>query len=260
MRAVGRVVLRLIVPIVIGVIWWFGSAGSKSPYFPPLSTILATFRRTWLFADVKTDLIPSLERMMIGYALAIIFGVGLGMLFGRIEILRRACDNLIQFGRSVPGTALVPIGIVVIGIGNTTKIIIISFVCLFPILLNTIDGVHSVERLQVDVARVYQLRRRQTLFRVILPASAPQAFVGMRIALAVAFVMMIITEMVAATNGIGYVTLSAEEQLQIPQMWAGMILLGILGYLFNLLFVGVERRIMGWHMRQSGLGREANGG
>lgn len=255
---IARVLVRLLVPVVVVLIWWFASASSRSPYFPPLRVILSTFRQMWLFADVRTDLVPSLERMLIGYGLAVVVGVALGVLFGRVELLRRAFDPLVQFGRSLPGTALVPIAVVLLGIGNLTKVVIIAFVCVFPILLNTIDGVRSVEPVQLDVARSYHLTRWQTLRRILLPATAPQIFTGMRVSLAAAFVMMVVTEMVAATNGIGYVTLAAEQELQIPQMWAGMLLLGILGFAFNLAFVAAERRLLHWHRGQKarpGIGR-----
>lgn len=257
-RAFARFAGRLLVPVVVVVVWWFASANSRSPYFPPLRVILSTFQKMWLFADVRPDLVPSLERMLIGYALAVVVGVGAGILFGRVAVLQRAFDPLVQFGRSLPGTALVPIAVVLLGIGNLTKVTIIAFVCIFPVLLNTIDGVRSVEPLQLDVARSFQLTRSQTLRRILLPSTAPQIFTGMRVSLAAAFVMMVVTEMVAATNGIGYVTLAAEETLQIPQMWAGMILLGILGYAFNLAFVAAERRLLHWHRGQKarpGLGR-----
>lgn len=249
-RALARFVLRLLVPVVVVVVWWFGSEHSRSPYFPPLRVILSTFRSMWLFADVRPDLVPSLERMFLGYAVAVVVGVAAGMLFGRVELLRRAFDPLVQFGRSLPGTALVPIAVVLLGIGNGAKVVLIAFVCVFPVLLNTIDGVRSVEPLQLDVARSFQLTRAQTLRRVLLPSTAPQIVTGMRVSLAAAFVMMVVTEMVAATNGIGYLTLAAEEQLQIPQMWAGMLLLGILGYLVNLVFVAAEHRVLRWHRGQ----------
>lgn len=257
-RGLAQLGVRLLVPVVVLVVWWLGSAHSRSPYFPPLRTILATFRQMWLFADVGPDLVPSLERMLLGYGVAVVVGVGAGVVLGRVELLRRAFDPLVQFGRSVPGTALVPIAVVVLGIGNAAKVILIAFVCVFPILLNTIDGVHAVEPIQLDVARSLQLTRAQTLHKVLLPGTAPQVVTGMRISLAAAFVMMVVTEMVAATNGIGYVTLAAEQQLQIPQMWAGMLLLGVLGFLLNLLFVAAERRLLGWHRgqrAQAGAGR-----
>ena len=244
---VGRRAHRLPGPVGVFLGWWYASAGSQNPYFPPLRDVLSTFRHTWIFADVKPDLLPSLERMFVGFALAAVVGVSTGVVLGRHTRLRQAFNPLVQFGRSIPGTALVPIGIVLLGIGNLTKIWVIGFVCLFPIILNAIDGVRSVDPLQLDMAATFGLSSRQQMQRVILPSAMPQIMVGMRISLALAFIMMVVTEMVSATNGIGYVTLTAESQYETPQMWAGMLLLGILGYAFNLLFVSAERRILRWH-------------
>ena len=123
---------------------------------------------------------------------------------------------------------------------------------MFPILLNTIDGVRSVERGLEDVARTFRLTRRQRIFQIQLPSAAPQIFAGMRISLAFAFIMMIVTEMVGATSGIGFVTLNAQQSFQVPLMWAGMLLLGILGALLNVLFLMLERRVLSWHYRSTG--------
>jgi ABC-type nitrate/sulfonate/bicarbonate transport system permease component len=115
------------------------------------------------------------------------------------------------------------------------------------VLLNTIDGVRAVDSTLEDVSRCYRLTRRQRLFSVLLPSAAPQIFAGMRVALAVAFIPMIVSEMVAATNGIGHATLSDQGRFKLSSMWAGMVLLATLGYLFNVVFVAVERKVLRWH-------------
>jgi len=158
----------------------------------------------------------------------------------------------VQFARSIPATGLVPVSITLMGIGNAPKIWLIGFVCMFPILLNTIDGVRGIERGLEDVARTFRLTRRQRIFQIQLPSAAPQIFAGMRISLAFAFIMMIVTEMVGATSGIGFVTLNAQQSFQVPLMWAGMILLGVLGAFLNILFLLVERRVLAWHYRSTG--------
>ena len=157
-----------------------------------------------------------------------------------------------QFARSIPATGLVPVSITLMGIGNAPKIWLIGFVCMFPILLNTIDGVRGIERGLEDVGRTFRLTRRQRIFQIQLPSAAPQIFAGMRISLAFAFIMMIVTEMVGATSGIGFVTLNAQQSFQVPLMWAGMILLGLLGAFLNILFLLVERRVLSWHYRSTG--------
>jgi ABC-type nitrate/sulfonate/bicarbonate transport system permease component len=122
----------------------------------------------------------------------------------------------------------------------------------FPILLNTIDGVRSVDPGLEDVGRSFRLTRRQRVLAIQLPSAAPAIFAGMRIALAVAFVLMIVSEAVGATNGIGYVTFQAESNFDTPTMWAGMLLLAFMGALFNLIFVLIEARLLRWHYRSKG--------
>jgi ABC-type nitrate/sulfonate/bicarbonate transport system permease component len=248
-RALG---VSFVVPVLILVVWWFASAGSTSPFYPPLETILDNFRDNWLFARFGTDVLPSLSRFALGYLVAVVAGIGLGVLFGRMRLLYQAFAPTVQFARSIPGTALVPVTIVLIGIGNAPKIWLIGFVCAFPIMLNTIDGVRGIERGLEDVGRTFRLTRRQRIFAIQLPSAAPQIFAGLRIALAIAFIMMVVTEMVGATNGIGFVTLSAQQSFQVPLMWSGMLLLAVLGALLNALFVLVERRVLRWHHRSTG--------
>jgi ABC-type nitrate/sulfonate/bicarbonate transport system permease component len=242
-----RVATSLIVPVGIVLVWWFASADNVSPFYPPLKSILQTFGDNWVFERVASDVLPSLERMFAGYAIAVVVGVGLGALLGRLPLVARALNPVLQFGRALPATALVPVSIVLLGIGDLPKIALIAFVSLFPVMLNTIDGVRAVDPVLEDVSGSFRLTRAQRVLHVQLPAAAPQILAGMRIALSVAFVMMVVTELVAATNGIGYVTLQAQQSFQVTLMWSGMLLLGILGVFINGVFVLVERRLLRWY-------------
>lgn len=242
-----EIAASLIVPVAIVAAWWFGSADSISPFYPPLQTILQTFNDTWVFERVVSDVVPSLRRMAAGFAIAVVVGVALGTLLGRMPLAARALNPILQFGRALPATALVPVSIVLIGVGDIPKVSLIAFVTLFPVMLNTIDGVRSVDPVLEDVCGSYRLSRVQRVLQVQLPAAAPQILSGMRIALSVAFVMMVVTELVAATNGIGYVTLQAQQSFRVPLMWSGMLLLGILGVVVNGVFILVERRMLRWY-------------
>ncbi len=244
--------VSLVVPVVVVVLWWVLSAESTSAFFPPLTTILTNFRQTWLFARFGSDIAPSLIRFILGYLLSIVVGIALGVLLGRLRLLDRAFQPAIQFTRSIPATALVPVSITLMGIGSAPKVWLIAFVCVFPILLNTIDGVRGIEPGLEDVGRSFRLTRRQRVLAIQMPAAAPQIFAGMRISLAIAIIMMIVTEMVGATSGIGFVTLNAQQSFEIPLMWSGIILLGVLGALLNFLFTLVERRVLRWHYQSSG--------
>jgi len=137
--------------------------------------------------------------------------------------------------------------ILLIGFGDGMKVAAIALASTFPILLNTIDGVRGVEPQQLDMARVYKLGYWHRITRIVLPAASPQIFAGMRVALAVALLVMAFSEMFAGTNGLGFFIVFAQETYRIPDMWAGIVMLGIVGYAVNLCFLAFERRILRWH-------------
>jgi ABC-type nitrate/sulfonate/bicarbonate transport system permease component len=246
-RRVVETTLEVTVPLVLLVLWGVWSSGSDTYYFPPLTDILSTFADTWLFERVGSDVVPSLERLGAGYGIACVTGVIVGMALGLSPTLRRAADPIVQFLRAIPPPALLPFGILVLGVGASMKIFIIAFVCVWPVLLNAIDGVAGVEPTLRETSRVYRIGRRDTLLRIMLPAAAPQIFAGMRTSLSLAIILMVISEMVASTNGIGYFVLQSQRSFAIEEMWSGIILLGILGYVLNAAFVLVERRVLRWH-------------
>lgn len=246
-RRLAGLALEAGVPIALLALWWAWSVRAEDVFFPPLPVILRSFQQTWLVAQAGGQVAPSLRRLALGYAIAVSAGVGLGTLLGLSPTARRAADPVIQFLRAIPPPALVPFGILVLGIGDLMKVAMIGLVCLWPVLLNTIDGVAGVDPTLLETARVYGLPLTARIRSVVLPAAAPQVFAGARTGLSLSIVMMVISEMVASTNGIGYSVLEAQQSFQIAQMWAGILVLGLLGYLLNALFVLLERQALRWH-------------
>ena len=248
--------LELGAPALAIAAWWLWSVRAESFYFPPLPEILQTFMDTWVFERVRSDLLPSLARLGAGYAIAVVVAVVLGIALGLSPLARRATAPIVEFLRAIPPVALIPLAIVVWGIGNEMKVFVIAMVCVWPILLNTIDGVAGVDLTLTDTARAYGIRGFQRLRRVVLPWASPQIFAGMRTALSLALIVMVVSEMVASTNGVGYFVVQSQRSFAIPEMWAGILLLGLLGYALNLIFVLVERRVLAWHRgaRASALG------
>jgi ABC-type nitrate/sulfonate/bicarbonate transport system permease component len=241
------VVLEITVPLALLAIWAVWSSGSDTYYFPPLTDILEEFADTWVFERVGSDVVPSLVRLGLGYGIACVVAVAVGLALGLSTPLRRATDPIVQFLRAIPPPALLPFGILVLGVGTSMKVFIIAFVCLWPVLLNTIDGVAGVDPTLRETATVYRISGRDRLLRVTLPAAAPQIFAGMRTSLSLALILMVISEMVASSNGIGYFVLQSQRSFAIPEMWSGILLLGILGYVLNAVFLLVERRVLRWH-------------
>jgi ABC-type nitrate/sulfonate/bicarbonate transport system permease component len=254
-KQVGRVALGLVLPAVIAVVWWFSSNGSTSVYFPPLRTDLESFRETWFFEHFKPDLIPSLIRFGAGFLIATVVGVTVGTLLGHSPRLRRALWPLTEFARSMPVAALVPIGLVVLGPGTPMEITIVAFACTWPIVLNSIDGIRSVDPLQVEMARVYGLSNRDIVRRILMPSALPQIFTGLRIALAIALAAMVIANMFGSSEGIGHFLVYASASFNLPQMWAGLLMIGLLGALVNLLFAALEHRTLAWHRGWRGVTR-----
>lgn len=248
-RGLGSFAVSLLLPVVIVVAWWVSSSRSTSPFFPPLSEILDTFAQTWLSETVLTDVLPSLGRMAAGFAIAVVAGLVLGVILGRVRIVAYALGPVMEFFRALPATALVPVSIVLLGVGDLPKIMLIAFVSVFPILLNTIDGVRGIDPTMEDVCRSFRFSQAQRVAWVQLHAAMPQVLAGMRVSLSMAFVVMVVTEMLAATNGIGYITLTAQQSFQIALMWSGLLLLGILGIVINGVFVLVERRLLRWYVQ-----------
>jgi sulfonate transport system permease protein len=252
-------VLEIWLPIVLVGSWWILSSDSKSFWFPPLRKIVEVFRQVWLFAHFRSDFVPSVVRFGEGLALSIVLGVSAGVVLGLWSPARRALSPTLDFIRSIPATALVSTWIVLLGFGNLMKITAIVWIAFFPILLNTIDGVRAVDPHQLEMARAFKIRRRDQIFRIVMPAASPQIFVGLRIGLAVAILMMAFGEMFAGTNGIGYVIYFDQQTFRITEMWSAIIVLGLVAYAANLCFVAVERRVLRWHRGWRATARESGG-
>ena len=167
---------------------------------------------------------------------------------GLSPVLRRLAMPHIEYWRAMPPPALLPISVVLLhSIGNSQKVSFIAFFCLFPVLLNTVDGVRSIDPTLLDTARSFRVPVADRIRRLVLPAALPQIVAGMRNSLALAVIMMVLSEYFAATSGVGYVLLISKNTFQLVPMWAAIVLIGLLGYLLNALFLLFERRALAWH-------------
>lgn len=242
--------LRAWLPVSIVAIWWITSASSTSLYFPSLRTILETLVHDWTGPGFTANLLPSIGKFLAGFLIAAVAGVAAGLVIGIYPALRAAVEPIIQFLRSLPPPVLLPIGLLVFGIGTSMNIAIIAFGAVWPALLNTIDGVRSLDPQLTEMARSYRLTRTQKIRWVILPNAGPQIFAGLRTTLQISIILIVVSEMVASTNGIGYYLLNSQQTFAVPQTWAGTLLLGALGYVANLIFIRFERYVLRW---QAGL-------
>jgi ABC-type nitrate/sulfonate/bicarbonate transport system permease component len=234
-------------PLVLFALWWVTSASSTNFYFPPLSTIIDSLVEEWFGPRLADDVLPSLLRLAAGYFIAAIVGVTLGVLIGTYKRLRDLLEPVLEFFRAIPPPVIVPILMLIFGIENTMKIVVIAFGCMWPILLNTAEGVRAVDSVLSDTARTYRVSGAARLRHLILPAASPQIAAGLRQGLSVAIILMVISELFAASDGLGFAIVQAQRSFAIPEMWAGMIMLGLLGFLLSLLFRLVENRWLAWY-------------
>ncbi|MET9914867.1 ABC transporter permease [Streptomyces sp. NPDC006476] len=245
--AVRRIVLLLGLPAVLFTAWWFGSAHSSDFYFPPLSTILHSFREVWTPARLRSDVAPSLLRLASGYLLATAAGVGLGLLIGMSRLVREVLEPVLELFRAIPPPVLVPVIMLFAGIGDTMKVLVIAFGCFWPILLNTVEGVRSVDEVLSDTCRCYCVDGSARLRHLVLRSASPRIATGMRQSLAIGIIVMVISEMFAASNGLGFTIVEFQRSFAIPEMWSGILLLGMLGFLLSFLFALLEKRLLAWH-------------
>ncbi|WP_067510458.1 ABC transporter permease [Actinoplanes sp. TFC3] len=242
-----RFLTVLALPVTLFLFWYVASRTSESFYAPPLRTILVAFGDTWTWPRLRADVLPSLGRLAAGYLLAALLGVGLGIAVGASRRLRAAAEPVLEFFRAVPPPVLVPVIMVFAGIGNAMKVIVIVSGCVWPILLNTVEGVRAVDAALSDTSRAYGITGFARLRYLLLPGAAPQIITGLRQALSLAIILMVISEMVAASNGLGFTIVQFQRSFAIPQMWSGIIVLGLLGFVLSELFRLGERFALGWY-------------
>lgn len=248
-------VLEIGVPVVLLAAYAGWAGARQSFYFPPLGDIGERFAELWLFDRVPSDLLPSLRRLGIGYLLCVVLGVVAGLILGAIRLVQQAVQPFMEFLRALPSVALIPFGILVFGTGDSMKIFIIVVGAVWPILLNTIDGVRGVDRGMLEMARAYGVARWARIREIVIPATLPRVVAGMRTSLSIAIILMVVSEMVASSDGVGYFVLESQRRFAISDMWAGIVLLGLIGYLANFLFVRAERSVLRWHRESKGLPR-----
>jgi ABC-type nitrate/sulfonate/bicarbonate transport system permease component len=234
-------------PAVLFILWWTLSAGSKNFYLPPLREILRTFGEVWFSSRLVDDALPSVLRLTTGYVLAVVIGIGLGVVIGQSPAVRATLEPVLEFFRAIPPPVLVPILMLFAGIGNSMKILVIAVGAIWPILLNTVEGVRAVDEVLADTARSYGITGTARLRQLVLRSASPQIMAGMRQALSIAIILMVISEMFASSEGLGFTIIQFQRSFAIPEMWSGVLLLGLLGLALSLLFTVAERRVLAWY-------------
>ena len=222
-------------------------------FVPPASKVLGSFMSLVLSGDIPFQILASLRRAALGYSLAALVFIPLGILMGRLGWLHRMLAIIVELARPIPPPVVIPVAMLFFGIEDEMKIFVIFFSCAWPILLNTIDGARSIDPVVINTARTFRLPAAKALIQVILPACSPQIMTGLRVSLPITLILVVISEMVGSTDGIGYFILDSQRRFKVDHMYAGMLSLAVLGYALNQLFFLAHRSLLRWHWGLRGL-------
>jgi ABC-type nitrate/sulfonate/bicarbonate transport system permease component len=216
-------------------------------YFPPPSAVFRSLFQLARHRVLYGHLGATLGRAFVGYGLATLVAVPVGLLIGEFRWVRLLLEPLVDMLRPMPSAAVIPVAILLFGIGNEMKIAVIIFGSLWPTIVSTVDGIRGVDPLIVDTGRLLQFTPMQSLWRIVLPAAMPTIMTGMRISLAIALILTVTSEMIAGSDGLGYFILDAERSFAFREMFAGIIVVGLVGYLASRVFGLIDRRVLFWH-------------
>jgi len=247
MKILKALFFLLALPALLVLLWWVSTIVSPSFFVPSPGELVGTFFETWFGERFTRDVLPSLGRLALGIIGAVIVGVGLGLLIGSFRPVRQLLEPLLEFFRAIPPPVLLPLLMIIMGVNWRMQVFVIIFGSLWPVLLNTVEGVRATDEVQRDTARSYGLGRMARLRYLILPAAAPQILTGIRQSLSIALILMVISELFYTSSGLGFTIVQFQRNFAIPEMWSGILLLGLIGLGLAVLFRYTERYILRWY-------------
>lgn len=238
-------------------LWQWAALTYPAPQLPSLQLILAGFVRLMHGDLLFSTIVPSLSRLAAGFGIGVLVGATLGVMIGYLRGLDPWVRPLLEYCRFIPAVAILPAALLLLGPTDLMRVFVIAFGCVFPVLLAAIDGARRVEPVLLDVARVSGLSTIEKLTRVVLPATLPSLFSGVRIALGLALIMMVISELIAADNGLGFFILRSQRLFQTANVYAGVLVIGVTGWALTAALLAVENRVLGWHRDWRGASEKA---
>ncbi|TFC25104.1 ABC transporter permease [Cryobacterium sp. TMT1-3] len=231
-------------------LWEFGpiylADETTRVFMPPLHEVLAAGASLLANGQLQEHLAASLTRSITGFTVAVASAISLGLLVAWYRALDSFLTPLLELFRNTAALALLPVFILLLGIGELSKISIVAFAAFFPVLLNTIAGVRTVDPLLIRAARSLGLSNFRLFQKVILPSAVPTIFTGIRMAGTSSILVLIAAEMVGAKAGLGYLIVNAQSSFLIPDMYAGILTVSLLGLTVNFLLVGLEQHFSRW--------------
>jgi NitT/TauT family transport system permease protein len=243
-----------ILPVVALVIWHFATFGHKFSLIPPPSEVALELYDLALggvyddaySATLHIHLLASVSRVYGGFALACLLAMPIGLMIGRIPVVRQLLESTFQVLRPIPVTAWLPLAMIIFGLGPTSAVFLVFLGAFYPILINTIFGVRSVDPRLFEAASMLGCQGTAQFFRVVLPASLPAIFTGLRLGLGVAWMVIVVGEMTGVQTGLGAIIMEARQLSRTEIIIAVMLVIGILGFLSDQIVMLIGRRLLAW--------------
>jgi NitT/TauT family transport system permease protein len=248
------VVLALAFPIAVLVVWHFATFGRKFSLVPPPSDValeLWDLAFGGIFDDAYSQtlhihLIASMSRVYGGFALALAAALPIGLMIGRIPLVRQLLDPTFQLLRPIPVTAWLPLAMIMFGLGPRSAFFLVFLGAFYPILINTIFGVRSVDPRLFEAASMLGCQGSAQFFKVVLPASLPAIFTGLRLGLGFAWVVIVVGEMTGVPTGLGAIIMEARQLSRTEIVICGMVVIGIAGFITDRLVLLLGQRLLRW--------------
>lgn len=244
-----KAILPWVVPILLISLWQFASATGmlSAQVLPAPSAVVMAFWHLLLNGELWQNVKVSAGRALIGLLIGGSLGFIFGLLNGTSKIASTLFDTTLQMVRNIPALALIPLVILWFGIDESAKLFLVAVGVFFPIYINTYHGIRSVDPQLIEMGQSYGLTRWQLYKEVVLPGAMPSILVGLRFALGLVWVLLIVAETISAQSGIGYMTMNAREFLQTDVVLVGILLYALLGKLADVLAQYLERYLLRWH-------------
>lgn len=245
LRAVKNFALSVVLPAAILILWEIGvrQGTINGNVIPAPTTLCKTFISLVSSGKLQQGLVISFQRVIEGFLIAGVIGIVLGFLMGLFASFNRVMASIVNILRPIPTIALIPIFIIVLGIGEPANISIIVVGAIWPILLNTTAGVMSVDRKLMELAYVYRIGKKKALFRIILPSALYNIMTGLRLGIGGAWMSVVAAEMIGATSGIGYLIMFAKSLAQAANMYVLVLVIGIVGFLIDRVLLILQNKV-----------------
>lgn len=243
----GTLAVYYVITLVAGIgLWALFTRWSDNPLAPGPKAVAESFWDGLGDGSLWEHTWASLQRVLIGFALGSALAIPIGFLMGWYRWARGLLEPWVQFFRTVPPLAMIPLVIVLLGIGETAKIFVIFLAAFLSSVLATFQGVRNVDLTLINAARVLGAGDLTIFFRVAVPASAPYIFVGLRVALGASWATLVASELIAAASGLGRMMQASSQFLDTPRIVVGIIIIGVLGFVMDRTLLVIERRMTRW--------------